>query len=80
MNRQEYIRSLKCESNELASEIRLLKRFSDFIEEQLQIYDEEISRKDDRIQQINTELDDLESNIWPSTEESLKSYMNDVLD
>lgn len=77
--KHEYIQSLKRESNELYGQIDILKKFKEFLEEQVAIYEDEITEKENRIEEINAELDELEGNTWGSNQESENNYMNDVL-
>ena len=79
MNKKEYKKSLENEFEELQAQIEILRRFKDFLEEQLQIYEEEIDEKDDRLTEINEELNELEGNMWGADQYTDRDYMNDVL-
>lgn len=79
MTKKEYIKYLKAKSNEKYGEIEILKLFKDFLEDQLSKYEEEITDKENEIEEINIELNDLEDYVWGNSEESQNAYMNDVL-
>ena len=79
MTKKEYVEYLKAKSNEKYGEIEILKMFKDFLEDQLSKYEEEITDKENEIEEINIELNDLEDYVWGNPEESQNAYMNDVL-
>lgn len=79
MNKQGYIKSLKKESNELYAQIEILEEFKDFLEKQLRDYEDEIKEKENRIEEINAELDELEDNTWGNNQESERTWMGDVI-
>lgn len=79
MNRKEYIAHLKSYNNELYEEIKILKRFKDYLEEQVEIYEEDILNKEKEIEQNNAELDDLEGNVWGKDQYSYNDYLHDTI-